>query len=229
MTIFSIGHSTHEPDAFVPLVRGIDVIVDVRSHPTSRWEWWRLERMREWLPEHGLAVHWMPSLGGWTKRHYEEWAEPMAAVGVDLAAYSKGAFPKQRIGVDRPKPPAGGRCADLDPPQWTNQGLYDYAWYTMTPEFQDGLRELIDLFDGPDKPNAAIMCCEALWWKCHRSMVADALVARGLDCLHLPPKLPKRETTPRWKRHSEAIGNRLERYPEAVQVAWRGRIEAQAA
>lgn len=213
--IFSLGHSTHSPEQFVELARGVDVIVDVRSHPTSRWEWWRLEQMRDWLPAADFEVVWLPGLGGWTQRHYADWHEPMAAVGVDLASYSRGAFPKQRIGVDRAQVESDG-----DKPSWTNQGLYDYAWYTATPEFQTSLAGLIDQYAGRDQPNAALVCAEALWWKCHRSMVADALVFCGHDCLHLPPAIPKRETTPRWKRHRDALTNRLLRYPAPVLDAW---------
>jgi hypothetical protein len=135
---------------------------------------------------------------------------------VDLAVYSKGAFPKRRIGRDRPV-----RC-DPDKPAWTNQGLYDYAWYTVTDDFLRGAQSLIERFDGPGTEAAGIMCCEALWWKCHRSMIADYLFCRQVWCGHLPPRPPKRPTTPRWKVHADAIGNRIERYPADVTAKWRG-------
>jgi hypothetical protein len=169
--------------------------------------------MESWLPEHGVGYEWMPDLGGWTARHFEEHGEAMLEVGVDLAVYSKGAFPKQRIGRDRPDRIDPGR------PEWTNQGLYDYAWYMQTEGFLSAAESLIGRFGVSDE-SVAIMCCEALWWKCHRSMIADYLAYRGVWCAHLPPRPPKRETTPRWKVHADAIGDRLDRYPDAVLQAW---------
>lgn len=212
--LFTIGHSTHTPDDFLNIAQGLDVIVDVRSHPTSRWEWWRLEQMRQWLPQGGIAVEWMPSLGGWTKSHYERYHEQMAAVGVDLAVYSKGAFPKQRIGAARPANQQQDR-------QWTNQGLFDYAWFTSLVEYRLGLQVLVDKYGKPDQPKAAIMCCEALWWKCHRSMIADTLYELyNIDALHIKPRRPVRPTTSRWDNHSKFVADRIPRYPVAVREAW---------
>ncbi|HEY3451952.1 MAG TPA: DUF488 domain-containing protein [Myxococcales bacterium] len=59
---------------------------------------------------------------------------------------------------------------------WRNPSFRAFAEYMQTAEFEDSLRELLAL-DGP----VAFMCAEALPWRCHRSLVADALVARGLE------------------------------------------------
>jgi uncharacterized protein (DUF488 family) len=48
----------------------------------------------------------------------------------------------------------------------------------QTPEFEDALQSCIDLADGA---RVALMCAEAVPWRCHRSLIADALVARGFD------------------------------------------------
>lgn len=211
MTIYGVGHSTHTRAVFADLVRGIDILIDVRSHPTSRWEWWRKENIEHWLPECGVDYLWMPELGGWTARHYEWHHAAMAERGVDLAVYSQGAFPKQRIAADIEPDP--------DRPSWTNQGLYDYAWYMSTEDFRFGIDRLAKYADEL-QPNVAIMCCEALWWKCHRSMVADALNYRhGIDLQHIKPSRPKRVTTSRVESHVAKIGNRIERYPAEVLEA----------
>jgi uncharacterized protein (DUF488 family) len=76
--IFSVGHSRHDPATFAHIIEGIDTLIDVRSHPTSRMEWWRLAAMQEWLPAYGIDVAWMPELGGWDRRHLA-YAEPLAA------------------------------------------------------------------------------------------------------------------------------------------------------
>ena len=51
-----------------------------------------------------------------------------------------------------------------------------------TPTFQAGLAELIALADAA---RVAIACTEALPWRCHRSLVSDALTVRGIEVLHL--------------------------------------------
>ena len=63
-----------------------------------------------------------------------------------------------------------------------NAGFRAYADYMATEEFREGLVRLIAL--GRATP-AAIMCAERLPWQCHRNLVADSLVARGLRVLHL--------------------------------------------
>lgn len=59
---------------------------------------------------------------------------------------------------------------------WRNDSFRGYADYMQTPEFESAINELIAL---TEKDTVAIMCAEAVPWRCHRSMVADALVARG--------------------------------------------------
>ena len=65
---------------------------------------------------------------------------------------------------------------------WRNLSFRGYADYMQTEDFARGLEELRVLSrEGP----VAIMCAEALRWRCHRSLVADALWARGVEVLHL--------------------------------------------
>jgi uncharacterized protein (DUF488 family) len=51
-----------------------------------------------------------------------------------------------------------------------------------TPEFEQGLEELLAL---ARERRTAIMCAEALYFRCHRSLISDALVSRGVETLHL--------------------------------------------
>ncbi len=61
---------------------------------------------------------------------------------------------------------------------WRNAGFRGFADYMQTPEFHQNLEELIDL---ASNATTVIMCAEAVPWRCHRSLIADALVARGID------------------------------------------------
>jgi uncharacterized protein (DUF488 family) len=60
---------------------------------------------------------------------------------------------------------------------WRNASFRGYADYMQTPEFKDSLLRCIDL--ATQEP-VALMCAEAVPWRCHRSLIADALVARGI-------------------------------------------------
>lgn len=60
---------------------------------------------------------------------------------------------------------------------WLNRSFRNYADYMQTPEFGAGVDELIAL---AEEQTVAIMCAEALPWRCHRSLIGDALLARGL-------------------------------------------------
>jgi uncharacterized protein (DUF488 family) len=65
---------------------------------------------------------------------------------------------------------------------WENASFRNYADYAMTPEFRDGLAELRAL--GGER-TCAIMCAEAVWWRCHRRIIADYLLALGEAVFHI--------------------------------------------
>ena len=65
---------------------------------------------------------------------------------------------------------------------WTNQSFHNYADYALSHDFRSGLDALTAL--GADRC-VAIMCSEAVWWRCHRRIVADYLLQRGVAVAHL--------------------------------------------
>ena len=70
MTLYTVGHGTLEPDAFVSLLtaNGIALVVDVRTYPGSRRApWFRREEMERWLPQAGIRYRWEKELGGFRK------------------------------------------------------------------------------------------------------------------------------------------------------------------
>lgn len=60
---------------------------------------------------------------------------------------------------------------------WRNASFRGYADYMQTPEFETSLDDLIEL---AKQERVAVMCAEAVPWRCHRSLIADALLARGI-------------------------------------------------
>ena len=65
---------------------------------------------------------------------------------------------------------------------WTNQSFHNYADYALSDEFRVGFSRLAEL--SSDR-RCAIMCSEAVWWRCHRRFVADYLLHDGRDVFHL--------------------------------------------
>ncbi|HML18308.1 MAG TPA: DUF488 domain-containing protein [Bryobacteraceae bacterium] len=61
---------------------------------------------------------------------------------------------------------------------WQNAGFRGYADYMQTPAFDENLRELIE---HARARRTAILCAEAVPWRCHRSLIGDALLARGIE------------------------------------------------
>ena len=65
---------------------------------------------------------------------------------------------------------------------WVNRSFHNYADYAWSDEFRTGLARLLELADAS---RCAIMCAEAVWWRCHRRIVADYLIQRGRTVYHL--------------------------------------------
>jgi uncharacterized protein (DUF488 family) len=65
---------------------------------------------------------------------------------------------------------------------WENSSFRNYADYAMTEDFHQGLTELRDL---GHKRRSAIMCAEAVWWRCHRRIIADYLICVGESVFHI--------------------------------------------
>jgi uncharacterized protein (DUF488 family) len=66
---------------------------------------------------------------------------------------------------------------------WRNASFRGYADWMETEEFRKGIERLVDLTSkvGP----AAIMCAEAVWWRCHRALISDYLKVRGVEVIHI--------------------------------------------
>lgn len=142
--IYTIGHSTRTHEEVFELLRrnGVDLLVDIRSYPSSRFcPQWNKGAIVDGLE--GVSYVHFPILGGKRKP-------------IPLSESRNGA--------------------------WRNQSFRGYADYMQTKEFSSGLEDLMDL---TRSRRSAIMCSESVWWKCHRSMVSDALVVRGVEVRHI--------------------------------------------
>jgi len=76
---------------------------------------------------------------------------------------------------------------------WKNASFRGYADYMETPAFEESLRLLMEAADGR---RTVIMCAEAVPWRCHRSLIADALAAHGIAVEHIMSKTSRKQHTP---------------------------------
>jgi uncharacterized protein (DUF488 family) len=100
------------------------------------------------------------------------------------------AFRRYQIGHGR-IPALGGLRSRVrgTPPElngwWENRSFHNYADHALSEDFRAGLEQLVAL--GRER-RVAMMCSEAVWWRCHRRIVADHLIARGESVFHLMDK-----------------------------------------
>jgi uncharacterized protein (DUF488 family) len=104
--------------------------------------------------------------------------------GSEMLAHSLSAF---QIAYEHIAALGGlrGRKRDVPPAVngfWENQSFHNYADYAMSGDFHSGLVRLRELGHGR---RCAIMCAEALWWRCHRRIIADYLIAPGEAVFHI--------------------------------------------
>jgi uncharacterized protein (DUF488 family) len=161
MRIWTIGHSTRTIDEFISLLKenAVNLLVDVRAFPGSkRYPQFNKDALAESLSAQGIRYEHFPELGG-----------------------------------KRKSKPGSHNTA------WRNASFRGYADYMETEQFQKGIERLLgisrsdglgsrrnrDGWEAVTPWRTAIMCAEAVWWRCHRSLIADYLKARGVEVLHI--------------------------------------------
>lgn len=78
-----------------------------------------------------------------------------------------------------------GRSRTIPPAMnafWENQSFHNYADYALSEEFARGLLELMSI--GAER-RTTVMCAEAVWWRCHRRIIADYLLLHDREVFHL--------------------------------------------
>ena len=91
---------------------------------------------------------------------------------------------EQGIGYCRIEALGGRRRVNRDSPHtvWRNTSFRAYADHMDTPLFMKGVAQLVAI---ASKHRTAIMCAEAVWWRCHRSMIADYFKSIGWEVIHI--------------------------------------------
>ena len=93
-------------------------------------------------------------------------------------------LPEHRVDYRHLAGLGGWRHAQPDSPNgaWRNASFRGYADYALSAEFADALLELCEL---AMRRRTVVMCSEALWWRCHRRLIADRLLAAGWEVCHI--------------------------------------------
>ncbi len=141
---------------------------------------------------------------GHSNRSLAEFADILRHAGVEMVADVRS-FPRSRsnpafnidtlpdalcsdqIGYHHCPDLGGRRKMQCDVPDsinalWRNQSFHNYADYALSDQFDRAFSQMLDL--GRDRP-VAIMCAEAVWWRCHRRIIADYLLLSGYEVVHL--------------------------------------------
>lgn len=193
--VYTVGHSNREIGEFLGMLTefGVKTLVDVRRLPGSnRYPWFNADALEEALKDVGIEYRRIEGLAG-------------------------------RRGVSKDVP-------DEVNAWWENRSFHNYAdWALSSEEFGRGLAELVELVEavGGDTadgesaggesvgrdgaPAVAIMCAEAVWWRCHRRIVSDYLLGvEGLEVKHLIG--PGKAVAAELSAGARVVGKRVE-YP----------------
>jgi uncharacterized protein (DUF488 family) len=110
----------------------------------------------------------------------------------------------------------GGRrkpAADSPNTAWRSDAFRGYADFMATVEFRAGMGEILEL--AAAKPTA-MMCAEAVWWRCHRSLVSDLLKSEGHEVLHIAS--PTRAEPHPWTTAARMEAGRLSYSADAASA-----------
>lgn len=176
MRIYTIGHSTRPFEEFAALLRehGIRRLADIRRFPGSRrYPHFSRDALERSLPERGIEYVHLPELGGRRKPAADS---PNTALrNEQFRAYADHMAGEEfRAAVDALL--GGVRPSRPHPPNVSPCGVDD------RPRRPIGTGETPAL---PLEGRTAVMCAEAVPWRCHRNLLADDLVRRGVEVVHI--------------------------------------------
>ena len=137
---------------------------------------WSIEQFIEILQQYGIErvvdVRSLPGSNKFPQYNADTLKEALNSHNIDYI-YIK------LLGGLRPK------MKDSKSIAWRNQSFRNYADYTQTDSFKEGLKELMLL---ASEKRTAIMCAEVLWWRCHRSIIADYMKNQGWQVINIQSK-----------------------------------------
>ena len=157
------------------------------------------------LQAHGIKlladVRLLPGSNRYPHFNSDVLAESLASSGIAYEHF------RELGGRRRPR-------ADSRNNAWRNDAFRGYADHMETPEFAAGVARLLasSVENGP----TAMMCAEAVWWRCHRGLVSDYLKVRGIEVLHIMD--PKKADPHPWTSAAKIVDGRLSYAADADEL-----------
>ncbi|WP_280478925.1 DUF488 domain-containing protein [Nocardia cyriacigeorgica] len=182
--VYTIGHSTRPVAEFIAILEhvGIGLVADIRTVPKSRHNpQFHIDRLAGSLAGGGGGVTPRGARGGGG----ETGAENLRKRGGPPRHRRGGRAGPGAVSGSGRLPGLGGLrkpARDSINTGWRNASFRGYADYMQTRSFEEAIEELIAL---TAEHVTVIMCAEAVFWRCHRRLVADALLVRGIDVQHI--------------------------------------------
>jgi uncharacterized protein (DUF488 family) len=215
--IYTIGHSAHSAADLLAVLKKHDIgtVIDVRTHPMSKWEQFNLDSLiahTGWLAVNGIDYQWRSSLAGWQARHANDstLVARMNELGVDLRTYGVSYHPSRTL-----RTRAHGHDHG-----WVRRHESDFSWYTVMPEFQTAALGLMAEVTRGVTRTPALLCSEYNWADCHRAQIADFIAYHHGGVSHLVGN----EVIP----HDWHLLSRMNKYNKNVVAAWGGKTHATA-
>lgn len=150
------------------------------THPIDEF----LAMLRAHGVQHLVDVRTVPK-----SRHNPQFARENLQASIEEAGLQYTYMGTTLGGFRRPQPDSPNMA-------WRNTSFRGYADYMQTPQFAEALTQLESI---AEKQCTAIMCAESMPWRCHRSLIADALIARGWTVYEIMSMAPaKQRKLPEW-------------------------------
>lgn len=140
-----------------------------------------LETFIDMLTSHGVTL--IADVRIWPRsRRYPHFNGDVLAIALQSAGIDYVHLPGLG-GRRKPQPDSINKA-------WKIDGFRGYADYMQTTQFEENMARLIELSQGQQP---AVMCAEAVPWRCHRSLIADALIARGITVMDILSSTKRKE------------------------------------
>jgi len=170
--IYTIGHSTRTLDELVALLGEHDVtcLADIRRYPGSRRHpHFSRESLEQSLPIAGVILRRADAEGSSEGQRRRSFAVSAAQDDTPIEYIHFADLGGRRTPSKNSRNMA-----------WENPQFRGYADYMATPQFRAAIERLLD-----SERATAVMCAEAVPWRCHRNLLSDELVRRGVEVIHI--------------------------------------------
>ncbi len=183
--------------------RDVGVVIYTLGHSNRSWEEF-LELLAHYRIQALVDVRAFPSSRKYPHFSRSALEEALAGLGIEYRWLGDelGGYRREGLGEKSPNK------------AWQAGGFRNYADYMLTPQFARGIATLLSLAAAK---TTAFMCAERFWWRCHRRLISDHLVAQGHRVVHIVDR--DKTIDHRLPPFARIVGGRLV-YPGPQDALW---------